>query len=96
MTDIEKPEYAGIFPDQLANGINPLDNTPAAENELVNHVRISRCFFYVSDVLRQVIEERSAPKSKAQKRPFSVTREQPTSSLGSMPRPEAVFGASIP
>jgi len=76
MTDIEKLEYARMFLDKLANGINPLDNTPVAENELVNHVRISRCFFYVSDVLRQVIEERSIPKSKAPKLPFSVTHEQ--------------------
>ena len=56
MTELEKIEYAKSFMDKLANGINPLDDTPVPEGDVVNHVRLSRCFFFVSDILRQVIE----------------------------------------
>ena len=56
MTEVEKIEYAKFFIDKLANGINPIDDSEISESELINNVRISRCFFYVSDILRQVIE----------------------------------------
>lgn len=56
MTELEKIEYAKSFIDKLAQGINPLNDEPVPENELVNQIRISRCFFYVSDILRKVIE----------------------------------------
>lgn len=56
MTELEKIEYAKSFIDKLANGINPLDGTPIPEEDIANHIRLSRCFFYVSDILRQVIE----------------------------------------
>ncbi len=81
MTEIEKIQYAKNFIDKLANGINPLDNTPIPEDDITNHVRISRCFFFVSDVLRQVIDGGfgKPPKkvsSKPKKAPFSATPEQ--------------------
>ena len=47
--------------EKLANGINPLNDAPIPEYEVVNNVRLSRCFFYVANVLGQVIDERSAP-----------------------------------
>ena len=56
MTELEKIEYPKSFMDKLANGINPLDDTPIPEGDIANNVRLSRCFFYVSDILRQVIE----------------------------------------
>ena len=56
MTELEKIEYAKSFIDKLANGINPLDDTPIPEGDIANHVRLSRCFFYVSDILRRVVE----------------------------------------
>lgn len=56
MTELEKIAYAKSFIDKLANGINPLDDKPIPEGDIANNVRLSRCFFYVSDVLRQVIE----------------------------------------
>ena len=56
MTELEKIQYAKSFMDKLANGINPLDDSPVPDEDIVNNVRISRCFFYVSDILRQVIE----------------------------------------
>ena len=53
MTELEKIEYAKSFIDKLANGVNPLDNSVIPDGEIVNNVRLSRCFFYVSDILRQ-------------------------------------------
>lgn len=79
MTELEKIEYAKSFIDKLANGINPLDDTPIPEDDIANHVRLSRCFFYVSSILQKEIdrEQRKAPKEKKTKKlPFSITQEQ--------------------
>ena len=79
MTELEKIVYAKSFIDKLANGINPLDNTPVREDDIVNNVRLSRCFFYVSSILQGVIdrEARKASREKrAEKLPFSITHEQ--------------------
>lgn len=80
MTELEKIEYAKSFIDKLANGINPIDGTQIPEGDIVNNVRLSRCFFYVSDILRQVIENGglNAPQylKRIKKLPFSLTEEQ--------------------
>lgn len=78
MTEIEKIKYAKTFIDKLANGINPLDDTPISEDDVVNNVRLSRCFFYVSDVLRQVIENGGVSFTKPvrqKKQEFSLSDE---------------------
>ena len=73
MTEIEKIAYAKGFLDALAEGINPLDGTALPEGDIVNNVRISRCLFFVSDVLRQVIENGGTERtSKPKKRKFSA------------------------
>ena len=73
MTELEKIAYAKSFMDKLANGINPLDDTPIPDADIVNNVRLSRCFFYVSDILRQVYENGGVTKPKrAPKKPFSI------------------------
>ena len=77
MTELEKIAQAKSFIDKLANGINPLDNTPIPDDDIANNVRLSRCFFYVSDILRQVYENGGVTKPKrAPKIPFAVTLEQ--------------------
>ena len=77
MTELEKIAYAKSFIDKLANGINPLDDTPIPDDDIANNVRLSRCFFYVSDILRQVYENGGVTKTKrAPKNPFAVTLEQ--------------------
>lgn len=55
MTELEKMQRAKMYIDRLANGINPIDDAPAADSDIINNVRISRCLFYVSDILGQVI-----------------------------------------
>ncbi len=56
MTELEKITYAKTFIDQLANGINPLDGTPVPGSEVINQVRVTRCLFYVSGLLQQMID----------------------------------------
>lgn len=92
MTELEKIAYAKSFIDKLADGINPLDDSPVPDGDIVNNVRLSRCFFYVSDILRQVIENGgvSAQKVKNQKKlPFALTDEQ-RSEIRISPRPITV------
>lgn len=80
MTELEKIEYAKSFIDKLANGINPLDDSAIPENDITNNVRLSRCFFYVSDILRQVIEngglQSAKEKCKQKKKEFTVTCDE--------------------
>ncbi len=77
MTELEKIAYAKSFIDKLANGINPLDDTPIPDDDIANNVRLSRCFFYVSDILRQVYENGGVTKPKrTPKIPFAVSIEQ--------------------
>lgn len=77
MTELEMINRAKIYIDKLANGVNPLTDEPVSENDIVNNVRISRCFFYISDLLRRFAEggfPEAAKKGK--KQPFIITEEQ--------------------
>ncbi len=77
MTEIEKIQYAKNFVDMMAKGINPLDGTTIPECDLLNNIRISRCMFFVSDILRQVIENDGIVSDKKNDNtPFSITSEQ--------------------
>ena len=76
MTELEKIEYAKVFIDKLANGINPLDDSTIKEDDIVNNVRLSRCFFYVSDILRQVIENGGVVSKRARGKKFSLNADQ--------------------
>ena len=79
MTELEKIEYAKSFIDKLANGINPLDDTPIPDDDIANNVRLSRCFFYVSRILQKQIDRERRKQSKEKKSPhlpFSITQEQ--------------------
>ncbi len=79
MTELEKIEYAKSFIDKLANGINPLDDSPIPDSDIVNNVRLSRCFFYVSDILRRVIENggmQPVKATKTRKKEFILTDEE--------------------
>lgn len=74
MTELEKMQRAKMYMDKLANGINPLNDLPAAESDVINNIRISRCLFYVSDILRQVIESNGVQsKEKSTKKPFFLS-----------------------
>ena len=79
MTELEKIAYAKSFIDKLANGINPLDDTPIPDGDIAKNVRLSRCFFYVSDILQREIERESKKENREKKSQlvnFSITYEQ--------------------
>lgn len=42
MTELEKIERAKMYMDKLANGINPIDDTMAPDDDLINNVRLPR------------------------------------------------------
>lgn len=76
-TELEIMVHARTYLDKLANGINPLTDETLPETDIVNQVRISRCLFFVSDVLRQVIEKGGLKKTpKSLLSPFELTDEQ--------------------
>lgn len=78
MTELEIMQHAKSCLDKLAKGINPLTDQEVSENDVINNVRISRCLFYVSDVLRQVIENGGvigAPTKKGELAPYSLPFE---------------------
>lgn len=87
MTELEKIQRAKMYIEKMANGINPLDNTAAGEDDVINNIRVSRCLFYVSDILSKVIEnggnilpseqkEEKIYKQKVKKQPFFITAEK--------------------
>lgn len=77
MTEIEKISIAKAYVEKLANGINPLTGKTVPDSDTINDVKISRCLFYVSDVLRQVVENGgiSTHKSKRVKYSFALDYE---------------------
>ncbi|MBQ4268850.1 MAG: hypothetical protein IJB97_04275 [Clostridia bacterium] len=76
MEELEVLQKAKTYMDKLANGVNPLNDQPVSEEDIVNNVRLSRCFFYVSDVLRRVIENGGVEqKPKRRKSVFNISEE---------------------
>lgn len=69
-TDNNKLKTAREWIEKLANGINPLTLEPVKEDDVVNNVHISRCLFYVCDLISK-IEVNDSTSSK--KNPFRMT-----------------------
>ena len=44
-------EHANSYIKQMAKGINPLTGEYVSDSDLINNVKISRCLFYVSEML---------------------------------------------
>lgn len=77
MNDLEVIKRARIYTEKLANGINPLDDSIIPETDIVNNVRISRCLFYVSDILKDVIEKQEkSEKRKTPKEDFAISFDE--------------------
>ena len=78
MNDLETMKRAKSYIDMLANGIDPLTGETIRDDSVINNVRISRCLFYVSDVLKRAIDNDGefGKKYTHALRPFSITPEQ--------------------
>lgn len=78
MTELETMQRAKMYMEKLAQGIDPITDREMPEDSLLNNVRLARCFFYVSGVLGQVIENGGTvgvrPKQKLL--PFGMSQEQ--------------------
>ena len=49
--DQKKLSVATDWISKLANGINPIDGSVLPDSDVVNNVHISRCLFFVSNLL---------------------------------------------
>lgn len=80
MTELEKIRNAKLYIEKLARGINPINDAPVAEDELINDVHISRCFFFVAELLERFLAtvgaEDAAAHRRLKKQPFSISEEQ--------------------
>lgn len=78
MTDLEIMQRAQDYIKSLANGVDPLTGEIIENDSVINNVRISRCMFYVSDVLQKVIDNGGdiGRRPTRDLLPFSITEEQ--------------------
>ena len=74
MNDRNKSIIAKDWILQLANGINPLDGSTIPDGDIVNNVHISRCLFYVSELLG-TYQIMSNKRSKAYENEFYIKLE---------------------
>lgn len=77
MTELETIQRAKLYIDKMSRGINPLDDTPVQDGDILQQQRISRCLTYVSGILAKVIEkEIAAQRRKSARSSFFLTMEQ--------------------
>lgn len=77
MTELDTMKRAQMYVQKMAEGINPLTDEAIEDSDMVNNVRISRCLYYVSDILKQVIANNGVVGSKPSSNiPFFITDEQ--------------------
>ena len=76
MTELETMQRAKMYLDKLAQGIDPITNQEVPEDSVLNHVRLARCFFYVSSVLDQVIVNGGVIGQRVKTMDFVITPEQ--------------------
>ena len=74
MNDRNKSIIAKDWILKLANGINPLDGSAIPDGDIVNNVHITRCLFYVSELLG-TYQIMSNKKSKAYENEFYIKLE---------------------
>ena len=78
MTELEKIKRAKMYIEQLANGTDPISGSQLPDDTVLNNERLSKCFVYVADILRQVVENGGevGKKPESEKLPFEITDEQ--------------------
>lgn len=55
MTEMDKLHRAQLYMKQLADGIDPISGRELPDDTSLNQVRLSRCFYYVADLIQQII-----------------------------------------
>lgn len=73
--NIEKLTRAREILSHMAEGVNPLNGKPIDEKDFVHNPEIVRCFFYLSEVLKDVVESESRSYKKKLVS-FSINEEE--------------------
>ena len=73
MDEIEKITKAKMYIEKLANGENPINNQKVADNDVVNNIEVTRCLFYVANILGDIVRNKGKLPVKV---PFTVSQEQ--------------------
>lgn len=89
MIDVEKLNSAKAWIEKLANGINPLNDELVKDDDLINNVHISRCLFYVSELLGE-INIRTSVERRSRK-PFFLSKNDAVNIPISIPNGIANF-----
>lgn len=74
MIDHKRTIIAKDWIQKLANGINPLDGSLVPDDDIVNNVHISRCLFYIAELL-ETISKPSKRKIKEYELEFYISPE---------------------
>lgn len=69
-------KHAKGYIEKLANGINPLTGENIPETDIINNIRISRCLFYVNNILGEVLSNGGIYNPKIKKIPFYLSKEE--------------------
>ena len=75
MTELEMLRRAKLYMDKLAQGSDPIMGDELPEDSVLNQVRLARCFFYVSGILQQVIDNGGYVGRKPKKGEFVLTQK---------------------
>ena len=75
IVNLELLKHAKKYIEKMANGINPLTDEKIPDSDLVNNIRISRCLFYVNNVLGEIITNGGIYDKKIGKLPFNLSKE---------------------
>lgn len=75
MTELETVQRAKMYMDKLAQGIDPISGQELPEDSALNNIRLARCFFYISGILEQVIQN-GGQVGTVEKVDFVITPEQ--------------------
>ncbi len=87
--DMQQIARAKDYVDALAKGINPVTGQAAPESDTINHVKIARCLFFVSEVLGKVLSGDTAIPRKSKLLEPDVEKID-KSRIMIMPRPVTV------
>lgn len=62
--DQNKVDVALDWIKKLANGINPIDGSVLPDTDIVNNVHVSRCLFFVSDLLEEMGKKKTSQQKQ--------------------------------
>lgn len=62
--DQNKVNIAIDWVKKLANGINPIDGSVLSDSDIVNNVHISRCLFYVAELIAEAGKRKASPSKQ--------------------------------